>query len=335
MRKIVLLVGVLLLCLNVFGQTLDTNFLKDTTSLKYITVSCFEPPALDSTSSQVLALFPSRRYTSTTRNACNKKAPFNLSVYSQDGAIETPVNDITANDKADTISAYKKFNGFNSLVLNGGVKKEAAKKAFGQLTDYIRFWLLTRSQLDMSSGWVFPLQGYNYHAIGGKGDGYSDKGYRYLDGNKHGAHPAHDIFINDKNQDCRDDKNNNPVNILAVDYGIVIACSNEWESTSNLRGGKYIWIYHYDTFTDKADGYAKAANTSAGIITYYAHNNTIFVKPGDRVVPGQKIAEVGRTGYNAYKKRSPTHLHFSAFRLVNGLPVPFNPYVQLKKAKTI
>ena len=120
-----------------------------------------------------------------------------------------------------------------------------------------------------------------------------------------------------------------------MDYGVVIACSNEWWPTSNLRGGKYIWIYHYNTFSGNAQGFTKAENTSGPIITYYAHNNTIFVKPGDLVVPGQKMAEVGRTGYNAYKKRSPTHLHFSAFRLVEGVPVPFNPYSQLKAAKTL
>jgi murein DD-endopeptidase MepM/ murein hydrolase activator NlpD len=321
MRKIVLLIGILLLCLNVFGQSLDTNLLKDTTSLKYITVSCYGAPVLDSISSPVLALFPSRRYTSNTRNAWNKKAPFSLSVYSQDGAIETQINVITANDKADTILAYKKFNDFNTEVLKGNIKKEAAKKVIKELIDYIHHALFTRSEVRMGQlDWVFPIKGYKSNAIGGtNGNGYSDKGYHYLDGNKHTAHPAHDIFINDKNQDCIDDLTSKPADVLTVDDGIVIACSNEWEPASNLRGGKYIWIYHQQQ----------------DIFTYYAHNNAIFVKPGDHVVPGQKIAEVGRTGYNAFKKRSPTHLHFSAFRLVGGVPVPFNPYAQLKKAKTL
>jgi len=101
-----------------------------------------------------------------------------------------------------------------------------------------------------------------------------------------------------------------------VDNGIVIACTNEWEPASSLRGGKFIWIYH----------------PAQNIITYYAHNQAIFVKPGDEVKQGQKIAEVGRTGYNAYKKRSPTHLHFSAFQIIDGLPVPYNCYLQLKTA---
>jgi murein DD-endopeptidase MepM/ murein hydrolase activator NlpD len=236
----------------------------------------------------------------------------------------------------DLTKACIKFNDFNTAVLKGDIKKEAAQNAIKELMQKINHWYMIRSQLDMSPGWIFPLQGYNYHAIGGNGDGYSDKGYYYTDGNKHTAHPAHDIFINDKNQDVIDDRTKKPVDVLAVDFGIVIACSNEWEPASNLRGGKYIWIYHYNTSSSPPSYKATNAITYyAHTITYYAHNNCIFVKPGDVVKPGQKIAEVGRTGFNAYKKRSPTHLHFSAFHLVNDLPVPFNPYPQLKKAKTL
>jgi hypothetical protein len=215
----------------------------------------------------------------------------------------------------DYKTVCNKINEINTAILNGSVKRSDAAKQFKALINQLK---QNRHVPEVLGEWVFPLRGYNYHAIGGNGSGYSDKGYHYLDGNKHAAHPAHDIFINDKNQDCIDDHTHKAVDVLAVDYGIVIACSNLWDSNSSLRGGKYIWIY---------DDY--------GNIVYYAHNQAIFVKPGDTVKPGQKIAEVGRTGFNAFKKRSPTHLHFSAFRLVDDLPVPYNPYSQLKKAKTL
>jgi murein DD-endopeptidase MepM/ murein hydrolase activator NlpD len=198
--------------------------------------------------------------------------------------------------------------------LKGTIKKKDAINQFTKLIEELK----TYSTSPENEIWDFPLQGYNYSAIGGtNGNGYYDKGYNYLDGNKHAAHPAHDIFIHDKNQDCIDDRTNKPVDVDVVADGFVIACSNEWDTVSELRGGKYIWIYHSD-----------------GTITYYAHNKEIFVKPGDAVKRGQKIAEVGRTGYNAFKKRSPTHLHFSAFHLVNNMPVPYNCFVQLKKAQT-
>jgi murein DD-endopeptidase MepM/ murein hydrolase activator NlpD len=225
---------------------------------------------------------------------------------------------------------FEKFNDFNTRVLTSKVSKTEAVAQFDTLVKAITHYDMLRNEvIPVRSSWVFPLQGYNYSAIGGSnGNGYSDKGYRYLDGNKHLAHPAHDIFIRDKNQDCIDDKTGKPVNVLAVDDGFVIACTNDWDPAGNLRGGKYIWIYHpYGLPGDKSP-------YRFGSITYYAHNRAIFVKPGDWVKEGQKIAEVGRTGFSAYKKRSPTHLHFSAFHIINGLPVPFNPYSELKKAVT-
>ena len=212
----------------------------------------------------------------------------------------------------DIKSICQKVNELNNRVLNGTIKRADAAKQFKTLLGQIK-----GSISPGNPAWVFPLKGYKTSAIGGtSGNGYSDKGYNYLDGNKHSAHPAHDIFINDKNQDDLDDKTTKPVDVLVVSDGIVVACSNNWEPASGLRGGKFIWVYH----------------PSAGIFSYYAHNRAIFVQPGDEVKQGQKIAEVGRTGLNAYKKRSPTHLHFSAFRIVNGLPVPFNPYQQLVKS---
>lgn len=216
----------------------------------------------------------------------------------------------------DTRSVCNNINNLNTAILNGTIKKDEAAKQFKNLIDQLNKQDNTSTQIS----WTFPLKGYKSHAIGGtNGNGYSDKGYHFLDGNKHAAHPAHDIFINDKNQDCIDDRTHKAVDVLAVDAGIVIACSNTWEPSNNLRGGKFIWLYH----------------PSKNIFTYYAHNQAIYVKPGDEIKQGQKIAEVGRTGLNAYKKRSPTHLHFSAFNMVNGLPVPYNPYLQLKKAETI
>ncbi|MEB0263400.1 MULTISPECIES: M23 family metallopeptidase [unclassified Mucilaginibacter] len=209
----------------------------------------------------------------------------------------------------DITSTCQKINELNNRVLNSTIKRADAAKQFKTLLAKIK-----GNAAPGNPTWVFPLAGYKSSAIGGtNGNGYSDKGYNYLDGNKHSAHPAHDIFIKDVNQDGMDDSTLKPVDVLAVADGIVVACTNNWEPTSTLRGGKFIWIYH----------------PASGIFSYYAHNRAIFVKPGDELKAGDKIAEVGRTGLNAYKKRSPTHLHFSAFKIVRGLPVPFNPYQQL------
>jgi hypothetical protein len=225
--------------------------------------------------------------------------------------------------QTDTVK-YKDFNTFNNEVLKGHVKKQEAQRVIGEFVRKIQSdYMVSNNTNGDKAQWVFPLQGYNYRAAGGtNGNGYNDKGFNYIDGNKHGAHPAHDIFINDKNQDCLYDRTQQTVSVLSIRAGIVIVCTNEWVPTSVMRGGRYIWIYH------------PAVKGEQGFFSYYAHNREIFVHPGEYVRQGQKIAEVGRTGLNAYKKRSPTHLHFSTFKLVDNIPVPFNSFKQLKTAIT-
>lgn len=211
----------------------------------------------------------------------------------------------------DTKSICQQINTLNNQILEGRITKTLAKAQFKNLISGLP------KEASTDQAWMFPLQGYKASAIGGiNGNGYSDKGYNYFDGNRHAAHPAHDIFITDRNQDCLDDHTHQPVPVLAIANGIVLACSNVWDEKSSLRGGRYIWIYH----------------PALHIISYYAHNRQVMVQPGDEVKQGQQIAEVGRTGFNAFKKRSPTHLHFGAYHLSDGLPIPFNPYRELLKA---
>ncbi|WP_158825232.1 M23 family metallopeptidase [Mucilaginibacter lacusdianchii] len=207
------------------------------------------------------------------------------------------------------------INQINTAITNGTLSKSAAAKQFKTLIKRVK----AECHFVAKTPWTFPLASYDYKAIGGtNGSGYSAVGYHYLDGNEHSAHPAHDIFIHDTDQNSLDDRTQKPVDVLAVTNGVVIACENQWQTGSSLRGGKYIWLYH----------------PQLNIVTYYAHNSTILVTPGDVVKQGQKIAEAGRTGFNAYKKRSPTHLHFSAFKLAGDMPMPYNPYTVLTQAKS-
>lgn len=215
----------------------------------------------------------------------------------------------------------KQFNEVNTLVRDGEITKSNAEKIIGDLLLKIRtqFFLDGGIEYDTEQ-WVFPLRGYGASAIGGtNGSGYISKGYSYFDGNKHGGHPAHDIFIRDKNQDCLDDFTGEPVDVLSVSGGVVVALEKSWETNSNLRGGIYVWIY--DTKTDA--------------LFYYAHNRKLTVELGDIVKPGDKIAEVGRTGLNAFKKRSPTHLHLTYLKVNGGNLTPENPYEYLLKIKTL
>jgi murein DD-endopeptidase MepM/ murein hydrolase activator NlpD len=201
----------------------------------------------------------------------------------------------------------------NTKVRDGTIERAEALPALRELVPKLRDYYHSAGGSDYGKqSWVFPLEGYGPSAIGGtNGSGYLASRYDYFDGNKHIGHPAHDIFIYDSDQNNIDDRSNDYVNVLSMTEGVVIATSEDWDSTSTLRGGKYIWIY----------------TPSDSSFFYYAHNDQIFVKPCDIVQPGRPIGYVGRTGLNAYKKRSPTHLHFMQLKLGEDYyPRPVNSY---------
>lgn len=211
----------------------------------------------------------------------------------------------------------KQFDSLYTQIRDLNIDTALAKKKFQLLIGEIKS---ESASLQKAKEWVFPIQGYTPKYIGGKnGEGYIPQGYDYFTGNNHKAHPAHDIFIHDFNQDCIDDVKKKYVDILSVTEGVVVACTKNWDTLSNLRGGIYVWVYC----------------PSEDCLFYYAHLNSIFVDIGSIVQAGQSLGTVGRTGLNAYKKRSPTHLHFSMFSVKTNFPVPQNPYQKLCTAKCI
>lgn len=165
----------------------------------------------------------------------------------------------------------------------------------------------------------FPIRGYTTSAIGGThGEGYRATGFDLFDHNVRGSHPAQDIFIVDRNQDTVDDRTGKPVDILAMTSGLVLAVETDWHPGSEYRGGNWIWVY----------------DPILHGLFYYAHNNKVETAPGQWVQAGQKLGEMGRSGFNAYKTRSPTHLHLMYLQIQpSGLPLPLNTYPWLLTAK--
>ncbi|GHU60517.1 hypothetical protein FACS1894121_0760 [Bacteroidia bacterium] len=213
------------------------------------------------------------------------------------------------------------FDLLNTLVRDNKIEKTKALKELQRIFAALQTAYHNLNPDTVKNGkWFFPVAGYSSKAIGGThGEGYVPNGYDYFLGNKHGGHPAHDIFIYDNNQDSKDDRTRKFVNVLSVGSGIVVALEKEWDSTSSLRGGKYIWIY------------APTENA----LYYYAHNADVFVNVGQTVNAGDTIAIVGRTGLNAFKQRSPTHLHFMKLTLDKEFyPKPDNTYQKLLNAKS-
>lgn len=188
------------------------------------------------------------------------------------------------------------------------------------IEDLNLYMIKSNPKVYKKSEWVFPVKGYTSSAIGGSnGSGYVVADFDFFDGNT-GGHPAHDIFISDKNQDCIDDNTNKPVKILSVSGGIVVETRKNWTSQMmDIKGGNIVYIY--DNFTDG--------------FFYYAHMNQVEVNVGDFVEPGTFLGTMGRTGKNAFPTRSPTHLHIMYVKNNDGDLKPVNLYDDLLKVKTV
>ena len=200
------------------------------------------------------------------------------------------------------------------------IPKEEALSKLKELEALLKDYYLKNSEKELDERLCFPLKGYSFHFIGGKGgNGYQPQGYDFFDGNDHKGHPGHDIFIRDKNQDGLDDMTGKPVEVISASPGMVVSVHSDWKSSSSLRGGNYIWIFE----------------PIKNRYYYYAHLNEIFVKVGQIVSKGDRLGTVGRTGVNAYPKKSPTHLHFVVHQSKNGYPKPINPYKELIKGSRV
>jgi peptidoglycan LD-endopeptidase LytH len=192
-------------------------------------------------------------------------------------------------------------------------KAEAGKQfpaIFGGLKSICRKYPFQRP-----ASWVFPLQGYGPGDIGAGGFrpniryGSSPiKGYDFYDGDRHGGHPAYDIFIRDRNQDALDDKTRKPVTVLAPVDLLILSANSHWEPGLQIRGGCYVWAL--DPLQDQ--------------IFYFAHLKEIQVQAGAFIKAGSSIGTVGRTGTNAWPARSPTHLHFMVLTVKENALVPFD-----------
>jgi len=217
---------------------------------------------------------------------------------------------------AEPCPPCRAFDRLDKQVRDGALSKTEAERRFAGLI----------AELDAGFGggaaapWVFPLRGHTLAKAGADAArGYVAAGYDYFDGNRHGGHPSFDLFIADRNRDSLDDRSGSPVTVVAMTAGIVVAAETSWAEDSFLRGGKYLWIY----------------DPVEHLLFYYAHNRDLLVGVGDRVEPGTSIATVGRSGFNAAKQRSPTHLHLTGLEIVGGHPSPVNILPQLRKARTL
>lgn len=248
------------------------------------------------------------------------------------GGLNVASSQTMANEPDEpTIYSYcQRFQTLYTQIREQTIQPDSARRQFSQIMlglkrrfvadGMVRTDSLQRDSLRRTGRYfAFPIRGYSPRSIGGThGEGYRGKGFDLFDYNVRGSHPAQDIFIADRNQDCVDDQTGQPADVLAMTSGVVLAIETAWTPGSEYRGGNWIWVY----------------DPVMNGLFYYAHNRVVDVLPGQWVGAGQKMSEMGRSGFNAYKARSPTHLHLMYLQIQpNGLPEPEDTYKWLLSAK--
>jgi peptidoglycan LD-endopeptidase LytH len=204
------------------------------------------------------------------------------------------------------------WNKIYEKIQYGTVDRRIAGKALRTIITEIHAKVHVPADTDM----YFPVEGYGLQDVGGQGSGFIPRQYNFLHGNVHRGHPAHDIFIQDRDMDAKDDKTKQHTRVLAMTGGIVIGRKTDWTPGDTLRGGNYLMIYNPNLFR----------------YYYYAHNDSILVDIGQIVKAGDPVATVGRTGRTASLAKSPTHLHLMVLQLSAEKTEPYNYYDELKKS---
>lgn len=203
---------------------------------------------------------------------------------------------------------------FEADVRDQKIDKFSAQDRFLQIYGGLKD-LCKRYEFKTLSSWVFPVAGYTFKDVGNGGFrphsryGLSPiKGYSFYDGNRHGGHPAYDIFIKDRNMDSLDDRSRKPVNVLAPVDVLILSVYTDWQAGSSIRGGNYVW----------------ALDPTHDHMIYFAHLLTVEVSGGSFLKAGDVIGTIGRTGAGAASKGSPTHLHLMVLKVKKAEMTPFD-----------
>jgi hypothetical protein len=199
-------------------------------------------------------------------------------------------------------------------IRDGSITRDSAEAAFPVVYSMLQ---VSANQYSYNSAkpWRIPVENGSLADFGKGGfrpdiryGGSTICGYNFYDGNRHGGHPAYDIFVPDNDFDCLNDRTKRAIRLLAPVDLFVMSTNEHWQPGSEIRGGNYIWAMLPDS----------------NIILYFAHLNTVCVKPGAFVRQGDEIGAVGRTGKNADNPKSPTHLHMMVLRVSGKRLVPMD-----------
>jgi murein DD-endopeptidase MepM/ murein hydrolase activator NlpD len=213
-------------------------------------------------------------------------------------------------------TVYELWHKTDMLIRDNRIDKD---KAIDSINLYVQ---LTMNELKSTgvkstkkADWVYPLSDWTWNSYRTNGKDYKSERFDYFQGGEYKGHPAHDIFILDKDSNGVEDSTGRKVKAVSMVNGVVISLHNEWKTGDKLRSGNYVKIFDPGT---------KA-------IFYYSHLDTVFVNVGDVVKAGDAVAYVGRTGRKAIHGK--THLHIAYYKIDEGYPKPVDIIEELYKAE--
>lgn len=202
-------------------------------------------------------------------------------------------------------NVFPRWDATDKLIRDRKIEKDAA-------IDFIKLYVSIAVQeskqesfpLTKRKDWKYPLAGFTSVTYRNNGDDYKDGDYDYFQGGEFKGHPAHDIFILDKDSNGIEDVTGEKVKATAMVSGVIISTQTGWKREDFLRSGNYVKLF----------------DPESRALFYYSHLDSIFVSVGQFVNAGDEIGSVGRTGRKAIHGR--THLHIAYYKINDGYPEP-------------
>ncbi len=217
---------------------------------------------------------------------------------------------------AQVSPVFERWHKTDQLIRDRKIDEDDAKDSIAM---YVKLGVLEFKQLGVTgttrNNWVFPMFGFTWTGYRTDGKDYKDEDFDYFQGGEFHGHPAHDIFILDKDTNCIEDSTGKEVYAVAMVNGIVLSKYDTWFRADYLRSGNYVKLF---------DPESKA-------IFYYSHLDSVFVNVGQYVKAGEPIGYVGRTGRKAIKGK--THIHIAYYKIDDGHPIPEDIIEDLYKAE--
>lgn len=202
-------------------------------------------------------------------------------------------------------SIFQRWHQTDILIRDRKIEKDAAIDSIKYfVTQAVNEYKAINSLNTLKDDWVFPLIDWTQVSYRTGGQDYKDKRFDYFQGGEYKDHPAHDIFILDKDSNGVEDSLGKKVTAVSMVNGVVISLLKGWKAGDFLRSGNYVKIF----------------DPESQAIFYYSHLDSVFVNVGDFVKAGGPVAYIGRTGRKAF--RGKTHLHIAYYKIVAGYPKP-------------